>query len=396
MNAPVHPRDLSVEERIAPLFAGPHCDGWADMAEVVSRKWMLRSRDRIHAALEQAGETRLASQWMPALAPRFSPWRPEFSMAARAAAAGHPAMAVLQHALACDPGSRSFELTAQCDREACLYLDGSLIPIRGECTLQVSADRIQLTSEGAQRRFRLDRNVWTADRPEQLPGWVCERQPGPAPRILISAALPSSQGVFPWPEQRVMRNLAQGRGPDESDPPGCADIRAALELLATAAPGYREWVAAAIDTILVLHGESSSSSDYPGVVVLGAQASRLDACEAIVMQAAPQYFTRLVSIIELVEPGAEEIHYVPERRSYVTTRHLLAHAHEKANLIVMLAKLAPECAEAQRRLALREMQFAVEFGHPLHSARSLTPAGVEFWSSVQQLAAPAARNPQSH
>lgn len=386
MNAPVRPDELTLEERLAPMFAGPAGAGWADIAAAVSQKWMARSLTKIRAALAQAGEADLAELLARDLPPRSSAWRPEFAMAERAAAQGQYALAVMQVAMACDPGADGLHLSATCPREACLYLDGWLFPVEGACKLAIQSHQINLTSARGRHVFRFEQTGWAPETGASPPGWECERLSCTAPRTLIRAVLPSSQGVFPWPDQRVMLNIVRGRDVGTAHAPGSAEIRAALERLARSAPGYRDWVAGAIDTMVVLHGEPSSSADFPGLVVLGQQTSSLDACESLVMLAAPQYFSRLASIIEIVQPGAEEIHYVPERRSYVTTRHLLAHAHEKANLIAMLGALASSCAEARRRWALRRMQFAVEFQQLLRDARSLTPAGAAFWSRLQQLA----------
>ena len=74
MNAPVRPDELTLEERLAPMFAGPAGAGWADIAAAVSQKWMARFLTKIRAALAQAGEADLAELHGPAPGARNSRW----------------------------------------------------------------------------------------------------------------------------------------------------------------------------------------------------------------------------------------------------------------------------------------------------------------------------------
>lgn len=389
MNAPVRAESLSLEAQIAPMFAEPGHENWAPMATMVAQKWMARSRASMAAALTRAGEAALGDALSPEWTPRFSAWRPEFAIAERAAQQGHAALALLQFALACDPGSTDLRLSATCPEEACLYVDGSLIRVHGNCTLHIRAGEFSLVSDSGAHCFRLHGHRWTRDVADSLPGWACEPSAATAPRNLIRAALPSSQGVFPWPEQRTLLGIALGRCEPARELPDSAAVQAALLRLAQRAPDYADWVAGAIDTLVLLHGEDSSSADFPGLVVLAAPTDALDACESLVSQAARQYLSRLASIVPLIQPGSEEIHYLPERRSYVTTRHLLAQAHEKANVIAMLGMLETDCAATRRRRALRRMQFGVELAGLLDVAGSLTEGGRALWHQLRSLAASA-------
>ncbi len=63
--------------------------------------------------------------------------------------------------------------------------------------------------------------------------------------------------------------------------------------------------------------------------------------------ASQQKLFQLSLACELVAKDEEEIHYVPSRRTYVTTRRLFAAAHQHVNAIRALAALKARRLEGQ-------------------------------------------------
>lgn len=305
-------------------------------------------------------------------------WRPELGMAA-ALCRVNPELAVLQLAMiaSCDG-----PLSVTIEKAGRLYLDGETWIVRGICTLEKLDGQLLLGVGGETIPLEHDKALWRPrNRSERRGGAIPLASHGP--RYLLSFADVGVAGTFPDP--RTARNRA-GDAPLErfNDEKQVID---ALDEMQTFSPGHLQWVSSVVDAILCVPRLSGgiSTPSFPGLVAVAGGLSTHEAMELLVCAAAQQNLYQLALLGTLTD-GTEEVHYIPSRRSYATTRKTLGAAHEHVAALSLLRRLAAHgCrgVDVDRRLAMRKLMFEAECFQALERSRVLTEQGRELWSLLK-------------
>lgn len=383
---------MSPANLLAEAFASPLSSDTQILSALVAGKWLARERDRLIEGLQQHDLTAFADALAAFAATGERARRPGIGRAARVARQGHWSFAALQFACAAPIGPAQVTLQMDIASAHELFVDGWLVPVHGRVHLERDAHGLVLASGGVEAHFVAD--AWSL-RPEGAPppaSWVVHPLAIGGPHYLVESELRSTAGIFPWNADAV-RQRTLAAAPNRAGAPGIADttpfdrwpIAATMALLRRTAPAYADWVSAVTDGCLLIEGDANngtSSAELPGLVALTTQTSLVRCAETLLAQASQQYLSLCLLATPLAEESREEIHYSASRRSYLTTRRLLAGAHEHANAQLMLDAMAVEpqvAEEARARAQLRRLMLAVESQPLLNRSRGLSTAGQAMW-----------------
>lgn len=324
-------------------------------------------------------------------APRGSPWRPEVGLVSAACTSGHTELAALQLAVMCADASAS--VRARVEPTSPLLVDGWLVPVQGDVVVQADVGGMSIKSGLGAVSFRTEGRRLVGASPDSGSFWRVNPTGSRQPRYVIESPLSFSSGIFPWPVKFAGPVL--GKDPQDSVPMSRSmdALSRAMVLIDETSAGYAEWIGSATDGLVLAAGPvraGISSPDFPGLVALSSLGDELDHAEAIVAEACHQYLFQLLLVTPLTEAGVEEIHYIPVKRSYLTTRRALVAAHAHVNVILMLRQLEkrPEHhASAKLRIARHQLTLDTDCMPALRASKQLTEAGRELYLRVQELVA---------
>lgn len=371
---------------LSALFALPPAMAVADVSARVAAKVFEQARGNISRKLQQQGEPALADA-MAALATPERCWRPELGLALAAAARGEAVIAALQlTAAAPAPG---LHLHAAVNEDTGLFVAGAWLPLRGHISIDTDATTLEIRSSHG--TTTLSHKLGNASHPRgDIRGhWqVCSGSPAPF-HYAIDSRLTAATGLFPWPQAKP-----RTAPPDDafSAAPTLQRVEQALDLLAAKAPEYRQWLDTIADGLLLTQGSGRgglTSPEFPGLIAISALTSPLDLLEALVAATCQQKLFQLSLVTALTASQSEEIHYLPTRRSYITTRRCLSAMHEHKNLIRLLSTFRedPEHAElADSRIRRRQLLLQTECAPALARSSSLSAEGRDFLQALSQCA----------
>jgi HEXXH motif-containing protein len=176
---------------------------------------------------------------------------------------------------------------------------------------------------------------------------------------------------------------------DEIASEHCGRFSAAIDVLGTHVPIYRDWVKRPLRDVILLDGSdgrlrSGSFSRLPGTIYLSAVDHPARLAEMLVHEASHQYF-HVLSLVGDVDDGSDKAeHFSPVVKEGRSIRMILFAYHAFANVLRFYrlyrdaigptASLEHDCAEIERDV--RELEAI------LADNRSLTPLG---WSIFAEL-----------
>lgn len=375
---------------IVAAFASPLGEPTAIASQTIARKYLESIRTRLGEALRAKGQPSLAARLDGDYLARGGAWRPEVGIARTALTSNRVELAALQ--LAAISAHEGLRLQAQIDEPSVLAVDGWIVPVHGATAVETAGGQLRVSSASGQAEFRCNGGRMTRVASDAGMYWDVTAIDGPPPRYAIESRLGFSAGNFPWP---ATFQTAAGGARDHGPATGPVDALArAMRLVGEAAPEQAEWIGCVVDGFLLATGPATygiSSPDFPGLVALSSSGTELDYVEAVVAEACHQYLYQLLLVSPLTQAGTEEIHYIPARRFYLTTRRALVAAHVHANVILMLRQLAtvPEHADSARfRIVRRMLMLDTDCLPALDNSAQLTAAGRELYSRVRELVAP--------
>ncbi|WP_434030670.1 hypothetical protein [[Pseudomonas] boreopolis] len=375
---------------IVAAFASPLGAYTAQASRTVAGKHLEWIRTRLAGALRGIGHASAAAWLAGSFTPRGSAWRPEVGLARTALAANRAELAALQ--LAAISAEDTLSLRMHLGEPSILAVDGWIVPVRGTTSVESADGQLQVESELRRFEFSSDGRRMT---PAETSGdglWKVRAIGDRLSRYAIESAMGFSAGNFPWPATShaltgLLRDSVASRH---------ANIDAldrALELISESSPEHMEWINCVVDGFLLAAGPASygiSSPDFPGLIALSSSGNELDYAEAVVAETCRQYMFQLLLVSPLTATGVEEIHYIPARRFYLTTRRALVAAHVHANVILVLNRLVGSSGysdSVRLRIARRRLMLDTDCLHALDRSIQLTDTGRELYSRIQELIA---------
>ncbi|MET0890408.1 MAG: hypothetical protein ABWY09_09750 [Stenotrophomonas maltophilia] len=348
-----------------------------DASAQVAHGYAMQVRRRIQSMLERTGTDPLVlDAMMPAcLRPG---WRPEVGMAAHLCTT-RPQLAALQFIAAVASHAVPADVTLELGAPGRIYVDGHRLEVAGTTTVRVETSTLELESQRGHWSLRHDGTRFSVlSSPVGGERCVLRWRPGSGLRYLVDVGIGHTEGVFPDPlacagtvpglSRNDFRVAVQG-------------ITEAMEIIHEASASYAAWIDTVIDGVLVTRDALDcglSSPGHPGLLAVRSGREPLDYVEMIVAAAAQQKLLQIAMITPLGEQGREQLHYLPHRRWYNTSRRALASAHEHHNVSRVLACIAARSGAdgaLRRRIARRQLMLALDGRQPLQRDHALSAAG---------------------
>lgn len=377
---------------IVNAFASPLGVETSKVSQIVSGKYFERTRHRLLESLRKAGHRSLTIQAENLSAPRGSSWRPEVGLASTACATGQMELAALQ--LAVLSADADISVRARVEAPSPLLADGWVVSVQGDVAVQTGGGELSIQSDLGFVNFRTEGARLVDAAPDSNQFWRVSAIECRQPRYAIESNLGFSAGNFPWPAKFGDAGPSKLAQDSASTAHSTAALSRAMALVGETSPHYMEWISSVVDGFLLAAGPATygiSSPDFPGLVALSSLGNELDYAEAVVAEACHQYLFQLLLVSPLTAAGAEEIHYIPARRFYLTTRRALVAAHVHANVILMLRQLetrSEHAASAKLRITRRLLMLDTDCMPALQVSTQLTETGRELYLRVQDLVAP--------
>lgn len=310
-----------------------------------------------------------------AMSPGDLAWRPEVGLA-RSMALTDPVLASMQLAVASTGRGRIRANTA----DAVLFVSGQGVRVGGDVTVKWSDTELHVCSEAVRATYTRTPGGWN-ETTKRSAGVFDEGFAGAA-LYLMDAREVAAHTEFP--DIGLLPQLDVGTIPETID-----SIRAALHLLQTYAPPYAHWIANVVRGLLLTEAAETGLGTvlHPGLVSIPVGLDPVGYAEVLVVAAAQQYRHQLSTVVPLLEGDAEQIRYLPHRRSYTTTRRALAAAHGHSNVLALLELLqrAPALENhCIRQVALRQLALRLECEPLLHGAEVLTAYGRAMWNYMRR------------
>lgn len=368
---------------IVSAFAAPHGAVTHDASRTIARRYFERTRLRLVAAL---GAHEALHEGLATLTPRGAAWRPEVGLSQTALSAGFPELAALQLAVI---GQRNETLRTQVDRPTSLAIDGWVVPVRGQTSVETREDWLRIESDAGEVEFHGDNGRMRCDAGTTGRFWNVAAIRGRQSHYAIESRLGFAAGNFPWPTVLDTQTAIAQRGPQDAS--SVDTLTDAIALIGDVSPDYAEWIGNVVDGFLLANGPANygiSSPDFPGLIALSSTGGLLDYVESMMAEACHQYLFQLLLVTPLTAGGTEEIHYIPARRFYLTTRRALIAAHVHANVIAVLARVAAHpkhAAAARMRMVRRRLMLDTDCWPALERCTQLTEAGTELYTCVRAL-----------
>jgi HEXXH motif-containing protein len=370
-------------------FGSPTSERSPEAALLVANQWSERIQRELVQSLLVKGHASVAGKITNLRPPESLRWVPELGFAARANRNGDAALGALQFVVACVGNGEHVSVQAKIGAPSHLFLHGWLLPVAGVCTVSSVQGDLELTSDVGYARFSSQQGGFV---PLETPAspWSVANLGQAAPSYAIQTNLPLVEGVYPW--LRSDEHSDQSLRQDITMTRIVESLRETLGFLHQNSARYAAWVTGAVAGVLLTsegQDRAISSSEFPGLVALGPSTSVVACAETLVGQACQQYLRQCLLIAPLVSEGTEEIHYLPMRRTYVTTRRLLATAYEHANALALLYDLQRDVTRAdeiRERAMLRKLLYKTECAAHLAQASTLSRAGRSLWERVEALA----------
>ncbi len=346
---------------IVEALSTPHTSASLQVSSSISLRLAERVQASLVRCLSRLGHEQLADVVEQSPADPLGAWRPEVGLAARRAGDECPAVAALQWLGAF--GRPGLHIEVHVPEPSAVFHDGEIYPVSGSVSLSVNE------SSGSDS----SRVVLLGNRLMEKTSARCAASSGSPYIAEVESGTP---GSYPDPIGLGGRRMQHSEA-------GATKAWRAYEAVAEDSD-YGPWVTSVVRGLLIARGGSAIASTdpgYPGLVALPGTAGTLESFERLVDAASQQKLFQLSLACELVAKDEEEIHYVPSRRTYVTTRRLFAAAHQHVNAIRALAALKARRLEGQleKRIATRHLLLNTECSDQLDESTSLTEEGRAVW-----------------
>lgn len=355
---------------------------------IVAHKYFERAYGRVLARLPEKERDEFEVAMSVGEGSPVVDWRPEIGMALSACDAGKIMLAAFQ--LLVTRASTQVRFSGNLEKSS-LFVDGWLIQVEGATSVLSGGGLLQVRSALGEVNFLDIGNWWELVGASADSGWIVYRSAVSRPRYIVRSDIPGSSKMFPAIGKSAGLQALSDRSPCNEMASGATKAINAALIGIERSGNYGGWLATAVDGIILTGGDvpvGISSPNFPGLIALNDQGSVLDYAETIVSAVCHQKLFQLAMIHALTEPGKEEVHYVPERRSYTTTRRALAAAHEHINAICMLNGFQDPSVPSELidiRIRKRELMLMVDCVSPLEKSEILTPAGKHLWQHLKSL-----------
>lgn len=368
-------------------FASPNGSEATDVSNAVAQKYFEQAQRRVLSLLAGGLPNSLIRGLETMAVSPATAWRPEMGMAIAACNAGNATLAAFQLVILTAP------LEIECSGQVgagSLLLDGWLIPVHGEVSIRASSGILHISSASGVALFAIKDGRWNLSEEAVDRDWVVYSALSGRPRYIVDSGIPGSSRMFPQLGGKGPHALQGGTRSRKDVANTINTLNVALQSI-NDSKGYGEWMSSAVDGLILTTGDVSvgvSSPNFPGLVALNLKGSALEYAETIISAVCYQKLFQLAMLYALTEPGTEEIHYIPERRSYTTTRRALAAAHEHVNAIVMLKSFNAETMDmdlVRSRIRKRALMLSTDCVPALEKSSILTIAGKNLWSRLCDL-----------
>ena len=361
--------------------AVPVPDLAAGRCQAIVHRYAEAVQSSLVKSLGAAGEGRLAELVATPIVVGRNYWRPELGVARTNVRSGEAKLGAV-HWIAAFLG-RDVSMRLHLEPGARLLFDGTAWS--AQSSTEVVIENGSLSLESTERRIDMMHTdgAWRVAGLE--PAIDCAGQPAYASTMNGAGV----SGTYPNPFDWRIRTLEKGE---------CEGSRASVESMYRDAfcaiaksTAYGKWISSTIAGAVLTLGDAevaSTDPSFPGLVVLKNASSRVEALGRLADASSQQKLFQLAMLSPPTEQGREEIHYLRSRRTYTTTRRLLASAMQHVNAIGALTALDIPDEDGSLRgvVASRRLLLESECWAALDASKSLTDQGAELWSDLKVLA----------
>ncbi|HUB81295.1 MAG TPA: HEXXH motif-containing putative peptide modification protein [Bryobacteraceae bacterium] len=375
----------------AALFATPQGAGTLAAVRGLALARLNSTRARIVGALAESHLDLLADSLRDFTPGGATAWRPETGLALLAYRNRQHTFAALQWAAACASMGGRGSMMARLDTPQWLYLDGSLVPLTGECGLIADGDLVVVETNCGSTAFRLTaENRWESVQTKPGP-WAVFASGGLAPRYVTATGLRHSVEGFPWISGTVSGSTDSGWPPRSVPARRIANIANGWRTILTHAPLFGGWVADTACGCLLIEpsgthsAQSGSSYDHPGLIAIEPPECPFFCGEILVHECSHQQLLIYSMVAPLVERGSRETYYSPIKRATRSIDRVLTGAHAVGNMVRYYATVrqsVPLDRASQERFERHHKWFQEDYRPALDASQSLTPAGRLLWTSL--------------
>lgn len=330
------------------------------------------------SALEASGEAQLAEIVSQSLIADRNLWRPELGVIRQCVRSGQEMVGALHWAAAFaeQPLNLRFELAPG----ARILIDGHGLQFDSAVSVSVCDNLLAMQSTEVHVTLVRKGDLWVRsdssdDRPH--PSW---------PRYTSTIDGVGVPGTYPDPIGHKARCLS----PDH--PEGVYDAyRDAFALIGSSTSPYGEWIRSTTTGVVLTSGDaevSSTDPSFPGMVVLKNVASTVEAVGRLADATSQQKLFQMALAFAPTVSGGEEIHYLRSRRTYTTTRRLLASALQHVNAIGALSSFTflDDARVLGQTIASRRLLLECECWPALDASKTLTQHGAQLWRDLKRAA----------
>lgn len=335
-------------------------------------------------SLADAGETRLMEFVRRPLITGKNYWRPELGISRQNVRAGQLILGAVHWI--CGVMADRVDINVSLEPGSKLFLDGSTWCFQSATRVAISGGVLEIQSPETAVRLVKSQGGW-----RQATLMAAQKSSADHP-YLARIQGEGVAGVYPNPFDWNCQAIdSQTPSPDGSSLP---DEYTALLPLLNGDSEFSSWIASVVAGIVVTSGDAAVASTdpgFPGLVFLRKAPGAAEAAESLVDAASQQKLFQIAMAFPLTEPGREEIHYLPSRRTYTTTRRLLSAALQHVNAIGALVEIRDvvDATESMHELvSARRLLLEAECWQALEASKTLTRRGAELWTEIKDRALP--------
>jgi hypothetical protein len=335
-------------------------------------------------SLADAGEARLMEFVRRPLISGKNYWRPELGISRQNVRAGQPILGAVHWI--CGFLADQADIDVSLEPGSKLFLDGSTWCFQSAARVAVTRGVLDIRAAEIAVRLVQSQGRWRQAALMAPPESSADR-PYLA-RIEAAGVAGAYPNPFDWSCQAIDGLIPS---PDRVN---LSEEHAALLPLLEGDSEYAAWITSVVAGIVVTSGDAAVASTdpgFPGLVFLRKASGAAEAAERLVDAASQQKLFQIAMAFPLTEPGREEIHYLPSRRTYTTTRRLLSAALQHVNAIGALVGMrdAVTATESVHELvSARRLLLEAECWPALEASKTLTPHGAVLWAEIKDSALP--------
>lgn len=342
--------------------------GQSELDEQFVHSYFEYCREKIIDALIRDGKATELANTLTTRINRCQPWKAELGNAMELFTKGNIGPSAAQLILASDV--IPLELAASCPNEVKLLVNGWMVPISRAVQIRKSTSEIEVASESGQYSIARQHEV-ICSYPQRK-----QADESKSPKVVRFIDMSKGRGeVFP----SVATDIDTVDSIGDSGIPAHVqkkELAEAINLL----PNLSEFVlrsAAFIIAVPLKDGICPVEKNWPGVVLIESGLDAVSTLEELIEEICRQQMIKILYCDAVVNGPKEEVHYMPLRRLYLTTRRIFSELLQHMHVLHVLERLSEaNWHQKETRVRAKEISLILrtEVFPAIAKSRSLTHA----------------------